>query len=93
MYILFRRMNPKKMPKRSSRASPTIGGTGLLSEAETVYIYGVMLLLWNFLTAAMVGFVLFWMVNWLPCTPVAAQREALTVQVICNFLQFFLQTF
>lgn len=45
------------MPKRSSRASPTTGGTGPLSEAGTAYIYGVMLLLWSFPMAAMAGFV------------------------------------
>lgn len=69
------------MPKRFSRASPTIGGIGPLSEAGTVYIYGVMLLPWSFPTVAMAGFDSSWMENWQPCTPVAAQRVVLTVQV------------
>lgn len=88
-------MNPRKMPKRFSRASPTIGGTGPLSEAGTVYIYGVMLQPWSFPTVATAGFASSWMANWLLCIPVAAQREALTVQVIlfCVVILYFAHLF
>lgn len=84
----LRRTNPRKMLKRSNRASPTIGGIGPLSEAGTVYIYGVMLLPWSFPMAAMAGFASSWMANWLLCTLVAALRVDLTVQVVCVYFVF-----
>lgn len=76
-----RMMNHKRMPKRSSRGSLTTGETGPSSEAGTAFISGVMQLLWSFPMAAMVGSALSWMVNWLLCTPVEAQRVALTARV------------
>lgn len=74
-------MNHKRMPKRSSRGNLTTGETGPSSEAGTAFISGVMQLLWSFPMAAMVGSASSWMVNWPPCTPVEAQRVALTAQV------------
>lgn len=79
--LFSRMMNHKRMPKRSSRGSPTTGETGPSSEAGTAFISGVMQLLWSSPMEAMVGSASSWMVNWPPCTPVEAQRVALTVQV------------
>lgn len=74
-------MNHKRMPKRSTRGSPTTGEIGPSSEAGTAFIYGVMQLLWSSPMEAMVGSASSWMVNWQPCTPVEAQRVALTALV------------
>lgn len=79
--LFSRMMNHKKMPKRSTRGSPTTGETGPSSEAGTAFISGVTQLLWSSPMEAMVGSVSSWMVNWPPCTPVEAQRVALTARV------------
>lgn len=52
--------------------------------AVTVYMFGQIQLLWNYLMDQMDGFVLFWMENWRPCTPVAVRKMEVIVQVGLN---------
>ena len=69
------------MPGKSCKASLITGRTGVWPGAGTVSTSGVRPLPWNSLMAAMAGSGSYWMVNWPPCIPVAALKEALTVQV------------
>ena len=73
---LFHRMKRlfKKMLVRLNKANLTTGMIGALYAAETAFTSGMNLVHLNCLTEAMAGFALFWMENWLPCTPVEALR-------------------
>ena len=71
----------KKMLLMWNKANLTTGMTGALCAAVTVFICGMNLVLWNFLTVAMVGLGSFWMANWPLCTLAAALKGDQTLLV------------
>ena len=71
----------KKMLLTWNKANLTIGTTGALCAAVTVFTCGMNPVLWNFLMAAMVGLGSFWMASWPPCTLAAALKGDQTLLV------------
>lgn len=76
-----------KMLKKFYKGKLITGMNGVFVEDATVYTFGPIQQLWNFQMDLTVGSDLYSMENWPQCTPAAALKMAMTVQV-CTIMCF-----